>query len=77
VTVPDKRDLPDPVRLRKRLCLEIAEAIEHKFKLARLPAWDNDECAGLIDCYLPLSVGEAAAWTEWLTGGREDEDTEG
>lgn len=51
------------IQLRKKLCLEIAECIEIKFRLNNLRQFDVDVCANLINCCLPLSYNESIE--EW------------
>jgi hypothetical protein len=59
--------MTDILRLRKRLCLEIAEAIATHFRLCRTD-YDTDMAARLINAHLPLTRDESLLEYEQLSG---------
>lgn len=47
------------LEVRRGLCLDIAEQLESTFGLVRVPSWDVDKAADLIDSHLPDTYDEA------------------
>jgi len=54
---PEQKEV---LRQRKKLCLEIAEAIEEEFGFSAMH-WDQDKAAQLIELRLPHTYAEAEA----------------